>query len=125
MTTPKEVHSETIRRNLPTIIGKNLYALRTSELFEPSTAPEDLVQHKEAQISEFDKRSTEYLAPLRILKADYNEDSDSVLFKLAMADGRTALAVGSYIEEGPSAPFLQRIENTLFAAIPSRFSAID
>ena len=42
-----------------------------------------------------------------------------------MADGRTALAVGSYIEEGSSAPFLQKIEHILLAAIPSRFSAID
>lgn len=107
------------------MIGKNLYALRDSELFVPGTTREALLNRTGARIENIDMQLMGYLHPLRILKAEYDEPHDEILFKLLLPNGKVALAVSSYVEEPTSPSFLDRIEGTLFSAIPSCFSPTD
>lgn len=125
LTTPPSVHAPIIKANLHSVVGKDLYALSSSLLYQPDTSRESLIGRWGGPISDTDKRHMGLLRPLRILKADYDEPSDSILLKLQLPDGKSALAVTTYIEEGASLPFLTKIEGSVFASVPSSFSAVD
>ena len=123
ITTPQTSHKEAIEKMLPSTVGRNLFALRESELLDPSSTRDEVLGHLATKIDI--KGKDLLMKPLRITHALYDEPSDHVLFELALPNGQKAIAMSSFVEEGPDAPFLEKIEGTLFAAPPTCFSQID
>ncbi len=125
-TTPQSKHAEIIKWLLPTVIGKDLFAVHRSVVYEPSAGVADLVAGNSERITGLDMqiRSNGFLKPLQIRKAKYDEESDSVILELALPDQTPVLFLSHYVErEGKS--FLSKIEGSLFAEIPAFYSAAD
>lgn len=112
--------AEKMAKELPLLIGKNLYAVGFSKLYQPDTSLDELAGGSK-QLS---PSNVPRLVPLPILTARYI-DSTGVIFKLKLPNGNEALAFTpqSYVQE--DGPFLERVSGNLLERIPSNLTQRD
>lgn len=72
----------TINRQLPSIIGKTVYAAGFSKIFQPTAAVEDLTPDSSQRVFDIPR-----LRPLKITAAKYNEVHDLIILKLKSDEG--------------------------------------
>ena len=116
---------ENIESNLPSVIGRKLYAVGFSKLYKPTATIEDLSGPDEirARLSISD---VPLLEPLRITKAKYLPDLDALVMKLSLPSGTEAIAYTPSLyfrSDDPETEFLSRVSGTLLASMPKEITA--
>src|ERR1019366_38883 len=104
----------------PRLVGKTVYAVRYSELYQPDTSLDELTR-KEKQL--WPRRDVPLLEPLTVLATKYIE-STGVVFKLKLPNGKEALSFTNqnyYLDTGDAddRPLIQRVTGTLLSQIPT------
>ena len=108
---------------LPRLIGKTVYAVGYSKLYQPDTSLEELTGlGSKGVLKELWPTDVPLLEPLTILAAKYI-DSTGVIFKLKLPNGKEALAFTNQIYyldagESDSRPLIERVTGTLSLQIP-------
>jgi hypothetical protein len=102
--------------NLPTVVGKDLFACGFTKLYSPDATLDELTGP-----SRILKQITDvpFLVPMKVPAAKYNETSDAVILKVKLPDGRDGLAIatgGELSEKDQS--FMQRISGSLLTEVP-------
>ncbi len=118
ITDSRAEHAPLIKAKLTEIVGAKLYASRHSQLFAASATREEPAARSGTlwEGSQGTYFHPDWLFhPLTIMRADYDEASDSLFFELKMPNGTVALAATSYVDEGPRSSFLESVEGSLFA----------
>ena len=109
--------------DLPRLIGKTVYAVGYSKLYQPDTSLEELTGiGSQGVLKQLWPRDVPLLEPLTILAAKYI-DSTGVVFKLKLPNGKEALSFTNQIlylnsAEGDNTPLIDRVTGTLLLQIP-------
>ena len=110
--------TERMDKELPLLIGKTVYAVGYSKLYQPDTSLEELVGDDRKGVLK------PLLQPMTILAAKYI-DSAGVVFKLKLPNGKEALSFTSthdYREGDSDRPFRERVIGTLKMEIPKKLT---
>jgi hypothetical protein len=111
---------------LPLVVGKPLYAVAYSHLYEPDSTLEQMTG-RQAVLKQLSASAAQFLTPLPITAAKYFESCDCVVLKLKLPDGQDALTVtlSEYLDtsDGAELPFLSRIAGTLLTEVPHKLTA--
>jgi len=110
-----------IESSLPSVIGRNLYAVAFSKLYKPTATVEEISGSSEV-LSRLSVTEVPILEPLVITKAMYLSDANAVIFKLHLPNGKDAIAYTSSTYFGfdnPKAGFLTAISGTLLVSVPT------
>jgi len=119
----KNIHEQIISANLPTIVGKTVYAVGYSRFYRLDTTRDeivDLVRRDQKLVYDFP-----LLQPLTIADAKYIADADIVVMKIRLPDGRQLLAESDYRDDESKDgdnTFLGRITRLLKTAIPPKLT---
>src|SRR5450759_5350314 len=115
-------------KELPLLIGKKVYAVGYSKLYQPDTSLEELAGvGSKGVLKQLWRTDCPLLEPITILVAKYI-DSTGVVFKLKLPNGKEALSFthALYYREGDSdRPFLERVIGTLQMEIPKKLTQRD
>jgi hypothetical protein len=113
--------SEQMAKQLPLIIGKTVYAVGYSKLYQPDTTLEELTGFgSKSLMQQLRPTDVPLLQPLTVLTAKYIE-STGVVFKLKLPNGKEALSFTErsyYMGEDSDRPFIRRVIGTLVTEIP-------
>jgi hypothetical protein len=106
--------SEQMATELPLLVGKTVYAVGYSKLYQPDTSLDVLKQLWPTDVP--------LLEPLTVLAAKYI-DGTGVVFKLKLPNGKEALSFTNqiyYLDTGDSEkrPLMERVTGTLLLQIP-------
>jgi hypothetical protein len=123
--------AEQMTKELPLLIGKNVYAVGFSKLYQPDTTLDELTGTSDI-LKRLSPTSVPRLVPLPILAAKY-VDGIGVVFKLKLPNGSDALAFTPrlYYQEGTpfgdqsDRTFSRRVSGNLLVEIPSDLSQKD
>jgi hypothetical protein len=117
--------TERIAKELPLLIGKTVYAVGYSKLYQPDTSLEELVgDDRKGVLNHLWPSDIPLLQPMTILAAKYI-DSAGVVFKLKLPNGKEALSFTSTHDcrEGDSdRPFRERVIGTLKMEMPKKLT---
>jgi hypothetical protein len=121
----RDSHAEIIQRNLPSSIGKKLYAVHDSLLFGPDITPTELLDLGSRLTKQV--RDVPLLTPMTIVAAKYNERYDFIVWKLRLDNGREVISASRYRDEDVSSngndnSFLGRSTSTLLLNVPSNLT---
>jgi hypothetical protein len=120
LATAQNAVAQEMAANLPTVVGKNLFACGFTKLYSPDATLDELMGTSAIlkQISD-----VPFLVPLKVTAAKYNETSDAVILKVKLPGGRDALAIayGEQLTEKDES-FMQRISGSLLDAIPKKLT---
>jgi hypothetical protein len=121
----RNAHEQIILANLPTIIGKTIYAVGYSEFYTLDTTKDeivDLLRREQKRVYDFP-----LLQPLTIKDAKYIADADVIVMKIGFPDGRQLLAETEYRDDESKDgdnTFLGRITRPrLMTFIPPKLTA--
>lgn len=109
---------------LPCLVGKTVYAVGYSKLYQPDTSLEELVGvASNGVLKQLWPSDVPLLEPLTVLAAKYIE-STGVVFKLKLPNGKEALSFTNqsyYLDTGDndSRPLIERVTGTLLSQIPA------
>lgn len=116
-------HEQVILANLPTVVGKTVYAVGYSRFYRLDTTRDeivDLLRREEKRVYEFP-----LLQPLTIADAKYIADADIVVMKITLPDGKQLLTESEYRDveatDGDNT-FLERIIGPLLTVIPPKLT---
>jgi hypothetical protein len=115
---------------LPKIVGRDVYAVGYSRLYEPDTTLDELVGEPGTSgiLKRLSLSEVPFLEPLPLMAAKYIDSVNGVVLKLRMPDGREALSFTNNIQlQGllPGAPprtFFEKVAGSLLVEIPSGIS---
>ena len=121
----RESVREQIESQLPSIVGRKLYAVGFSRLYKPTATVEEMsgLQEILARLSVLD---VPLLEPLTITKAKYLPDVGAVVLKVSLPNGSEAIAYtpSRYIDfKDAKQDFLSQISGTLLSSIPDKLTA--
>jgi hypothetical protein len=108
---------------LPRLVGKTVYAVGYSKLYQPDTSLEELAGiGSKGVLKQLWPSDVPLLEPLTVLAAKYI-DSTGVVFKLKLPNGKEALSFTNqlyYLDTGDSdnRPLTERVTGTLLTEIP-------
>jgi hypothetical protein len=110
---------------LPRLVGRTVYAVGYSKLYQPDTSLEELTG-SQGVLKQLWPRDVPLLEPLTILAAKYI-DSTGVVFKLKLPSGKEALSFTNQIyylnsADGDDRPLIDRVTGTLLLQIPKGFT---
>lgn len=109
-----------IESQLPTVIGKYLYAVGFSQLYNPTATIKELTEIDDSA-AKMSSADIPLLIPLTIVKAKYLPETGGVLFKLKLPSGAEAIAYTPSTNlrlEDKKRDFLANISGSLLSAIP-------
>jgi hypothetical protein len=106
--------------NLPTVVGKSVYAVGYSRLYQLDATLEE-IQSESAILKQLPLTDVPLLEPLQITAAKYNEAANAIILKIKLPNGSEALSVTNTqrLDTKQDSPFLQRISHLLLAAMPN------
>jgi hypothetical protein len=113
--------------DLPRLIGKTVYAVGYSKLYQPDTSLEELTGlGSKGVLKQLWPSDVPLLEPLTILAAKYI-DSTGVVFKLKLPNGKEALSFTNQIyyldtHEGDNGPLIERVTGLLRLQIPKELT---
>jgi hypothetical protein len=108
---------------LPHLVGKTVYAVGYSKLYQPDTSLEELAGiGSKGVLKQLWPSDVPLLEPITVLAAKYI-DSTGVVFKLKLPNGKEALSFTNqiyYLDTGNSdnRPLIERVTGTLLTEIP-------
>ncbi len=122
----RDDHAKIIAENLPSTIGKQVYAIHDSLLFGPDITPLDLLDLGSRETKRV--RDVPLLIPMTIVAAKYNDRYDFIVWKLRLNNGREIMTASRYRDEnisrnGNDNSFLGRSISTLLLKVPSNLTA--
>lgn len=107
--------------NLPSIVGKRLYAVGYSELYPADTTLNDL-EGPDRLLKQIPITDVPLLEPLEVMAANYIESSNEVVLKLKLPSGTEALAITDSqlldTTASENLSFLQKVSGYLLPALP-------
>jgi hypothetical protein len=107
-------------KNLPLVIGKPLYAVTYSQLYQPDTTLAEMTGQREI-LKRLSVLAVPLLEPLFITAAKYVENIHGIVMKVRLPDGSEALTFtpSVYLDHAQKdASFLARISGTLLPELP-------
>jgi hypothetical protein len=117
--------TERMSKELPLLVGKTVYAIGYSKLYQPDTSLEELAGvGSKGVLKQLWPTDVPLLEPLTILAAKYI-DSTGVVFKLKLPNGKEALSFTHqlyYVEADTERPFPERVIGTLLMEIPKKLT---
>jgi hypothetical protein len=114
----KEQRAVYLAKALPGVVGRNLYAVAESKIFELNADTEELTRAD----SVFTLDAIPYLEPLRIVDARYNRTIDRVLLKLELPDHNFGIAASRYHGDS-GVDILDAIAGKFLTAVPKGLTA--
>ena len=120
----RQSRADTIEAQLPTVIGRRLYAVGYSKLYKP-TATAEQMGGMEDIFARLGVSDIPLLEPLTITKAKYLRDVDAVVLKLTLPNSSEAIAYTSsefLKDEENEKDFLSRISGGLLVAMPEKLT---
>ena len=114
--------AEQMAKGLPLLIGKDLYAVGFSRLYQPDTSLEELTGTV-SFLKRLSPTDVPRLVPLPILAARYVEGA-GVVFKLKLPNGSEAIAFTSQ-PSYQDKPFFERVSGSLLVKMPSGLTQKD
>ena len=119
-TSERDAHAAIITKNLPSTIGRKVYAIYQSLVFGLDITPEDVLN-----LGGYGKRLDDVplLTPMTIVGANYNPRYDFIAWKLRLSDGREIISASRYRDDassnvGNDNSFLGRSIGSLLMAVP-------
>ncbi len=112
---------------LPRLVGKTVYAVGYSKLYQPDTSLEELAGvGSKGVLKQLWSSDVPLLQPLTVLAAKYI-DLTGVVFKLKLPNGKEALSFTDqifYLDTGETdkRPLIERVTGTLLPEIPKRLT---
>lgn len=120
----RESVKEQIESQLPSVVGRKLYAVGFSRLYKPTATVEEMSSPQEilARLSVLD---VPLLEPLNITKAKYLPDVGGVVLKISLPNGSEAIVYSPsrYMDFGDTKrDFLSQISGSLLSSIPDKLT---
>lgn len=103
-----------INDQLPSIIGKTVYAAGFSKMFQPTASLEDLAFASDSPQRVFD---FPLMRPLKIVIAKYNEAHDLIVLKLKDDEGREYLTSSTFSAVNDQRSFLEHVVSSAPASL--------
>jgi hypothetical protein len=116
-----------IESQLPSVIGRKLYAVGFSDLYKPTVTLENLTGLKKT-LAKLSSADIPLLEPLTITNAKYLSEINAILLKLTLPNGSEAIGYtpSGYLhpEETPT-DFLSLIAGSLLTSVPDKLTAAE
>jgi hypothetical protein len=128
LTSVANATAEQMRRELPGIVNKTVYAVGFSRLYRPDTSLDEIT--KQDAFKRISPADVPLLEPLKIVAAKY-VDSAGVVIKIKLPNGEEALSLTSMLElqtppgAGVVQTFFERVIGSLLEEIPSSLTKKD
>lgn len=114
--------SAEINGQLPSVIGRTVYAVGYSRLYQPTTSLEELTQR--ARYSQQLILAPPRLQPLKVVAAKYNVEHDLIILKVRGEDGKEYLTASKFMSAGEERPFFERVIGSPPCLLVSTFAGL-